>query len=258
MLAKNTIKYIQSLKQKKFRQMYNNFVVEGAKMAAEIIQQQGLEIEGIYALPAWIAKNQFLLTNFQNILHEISRKDLDRISSLKTPNEVLVVCKVPTYELDLPTINNSLTLYLDDLQNPGNMGSILRIADWFGLPYVFCSKHCVESYNAKVIQASMGAFLRVKIVTISFEDLLQKIATIPIFAAVLDGENVFQAKLPSTGLLIIGNEGAGVAPQIIQRANHKIKIPKGQNGGAESLNAAVATGIICSALLSKSNFKSGI
>jgi len=112
-------------------------------MATEIIQHQVLTIEGIFALDAWIEDNRVLLTNFSDVLETISRKDLDRISSLKTPNQVLVVCKVPTYQLELPTINNSLTLFLDNLQNPGNMGSILRIADWYGLPYVFCSENCV-------------------------------------------------------------------------------------------------------------------
>ena len=248
MLSKNTLKYIQSLKQKKFRQMYNNFVVEGEKMATEIIQHQGLELEGIYALNTWIAENRSLLAKFDSILHAISRKELERISSLKTPNSVLVVCKVPTYKMDLPTINNSLTLFLDDLQNPGNMGSILRIADWFGLPYVFCSIKCVESYNTKVIQASMGAFLRVKIITIAFEDLLEKVPNLSTFAAVLDGEDVFKTELPQNGIVIIGNEGAGVSPAIIKKASHKIRIPKGSDGGAESLNAAVATGIICAAL----------
>ncbi len=250
MLSKNTLKYIQSLKQKKFRQMYNNFVVEGEKMATEIIQHQGLNIEGIYALDAWISENHAILTTFNEVLHPISRKDLERISSLKTPNQVLIVCKAPTYELDLPTINNSLTLFLDDLQNPGNMGSILRIADWYGLPYVFCSEKCVDVYNPKVIQASMGAFLRVKIVSTGFFDLQKKCADLPYFAAVLEGEDVFKANLPANGMLIIGNEGAGVSKKIMNHATHLIKIPKGKNGGAESLNAAVATGILCSALYS--------
>lgn len=229
--------------------MYNNFVVEGDKMATEIIQHQGLIIEGIFALDTWITEHHALLTKFDEVLHVISRKDLERISSLKTPNQVLVVCKVPTYKLDLPTINNSLTLFLDDLQNPGNMGSILRIADWFGLPYVFCSENCVDVYNPKVIQASMGAFLRVKIVSTNFFDLLKKSTDLPCFAAVLHGEDVFKTDLPTNGMLIIGNEGAGVSKKIMDQATHLIKIPKGKNGGAESLNAAVATGILCSALL---------
>ena len=217
-------------------------------MATEIIQHQGISIEGIFALDTWITANNSLLTKFDAILHIISRKDLDRISSLKTPNQVLVVCKVPTYKLDLPTINTSLTLFLDDLQNPGNMGSILRIADWYGLPYVFCSKNCVDVYNPKVIQASMGAFLRLKIISTDFFSLTQKCPDLPSFAAVLEGENVFKANLPKNGLLIIGNEGAGVSTKIKNQATHLIRIPKGKNGGAESLNAAVATGILCAAL----------
>ena len=248
MLTRNTLKYIQSLKQKKFRQMYNNFVVEGEKMATEIILHQGLIIEGIFALAPWIKANRSLLINVDTIIQEISPKDLVRISSLKTPNQVLVVCKVPTHELDLPTINNSLTLFLDDLQNPGNMGSILRIADWFGLPYVFCSKNCVEAFNPKVVQASMGAFLRVKIVPIEFSELVEKVVSLPIFAAVLQGEDVFKTKTPKNGLLVIGNEGAGVSDAVIEQATHLVRIPKGQGGGAESLNAAVAAGILCAAL----------
>ncbi len=228
--------------------MYNNFVVEGEKMATEIIQHQGLTIEGIFALDVWISENHSLLTKFDEVLHAISRKDLERISSLKTPNQVLVVCKVPTYDLDLPTINNSLTLFLDDLQNPGNLGSILRIADWYGMPYVFCSKNCVDAFNSKVIQASMGAFLRVKIVVTDFFSLQERCPNLPSFAAVLEGEDVFKANLPTNGLLIIGNEGAGVSKRIKEQATHLVRIPKGKNGGAESLNAAVATGILCAAL----------
>ncbi len=248
MLTRNTLKYLQSLKQKKFRQMYNNFVVEGEKMATEIIQHQGLTLEGIFALAPWIQANRSILRDMDTIVQEVNPKDLVRISSLKTPNQVLVVCKVPTYELDLTTINTSLTLFLDNLQNPGNMGSILRIADWFGLPYVFCSKNTVEAFNPKVIQASMGAFLRVKIIPIEFEELKEKLPDLPTFAAVLQGEDVFKANLPKNGLLVIGNEGAGVSVAITERASHLVRIPKGKQGGAESLNAAVAAGILCAAI----------
>jgi len=218
-------------------------------MATEIIQHQGLTIEGIFALAPWIKSNRSLLRDIGPIVQEVSQKDLARISGLKTPNQVFVVCKVPTYTLDLATINSSLTLFLDNLQNPGNMGSILRIADWFGLPYVFCSKHTVEIFNPKVIQASMGAFLRVKIMPIEFSDLIEQLPNLPTFAAVLQGENVFKTDLPKNGLLIIGNEGTGVSTDIIQQASHLIRIPRGNNGGAESLNAAVAAGILCAAIL---------
>ncbi|MEM6317000.1 MAG: RNA methyltransferase [Bacteroidota bacterium] len=249
MLSRNTIKYIQSLQQKKFRQMYNNFIVEGTKMTAEILRHAPFEVESIYALGAWIDQNQPILTSFQTITHEVSPKELDRISGLKTPNQVLLVCKQPAQTLDLSTINHSLTLYLDELQNPGNMGSILRIADWFGIPYVFCSPESVEQYNPKVIQASMGAFLRVKVVSMSFDQLVEKVPDLPILAAVLEGESVFSTTASAKGVLVIGNEGKGISESIVQQATHLVSIPKAGNGGAESLYAAVATGILCGVLL---------
>ena len=249
MLSKNTLKYLQSLRLKKFRQKYGNFVVEGDKMAVEIIQHAAIEIEGLFAVPQWIAQYRTLLAPFQSKITPITEKELDRISTLKTPNKVFCVCKTPTYSLNAPLINQSLTLYLDGIQDPGNMGSILRIADWFGLPYVFCSQRCVEVYNSKVIQASMGAFLRVQTPCLSFNDLQAQFPNLPIFAAVLGGSNVFTANLPTAGVLVIGNEGNGISAAIQTAATHRIAIPKGREGGAESLNAAVATGILCGALM---------
>jgi len=251
MLSKNTIKHIQSLRLKKFRQKYRKFVVEGEKMALEILQSTELELEGLYALPEWLEKYQAQLIVASSKIHSLSAKDLERISSLKTPNKVVVVCNIPTYSLELPVLNNSLTLFLDGIQDPGNMGSILRIADWFGLPYVFCSLGCVDIYNPKVIQSSMGAFLRVKPIAIEITDLQSQCPDLNIFAAVLDGLNVFTTKLPKNGLLVIGNEGNGISELVRAAANYQIMIPKGQEGGAESLNAAVATGILCSALLNR-------
>ncbi len=247
MLSRNMIKYLQSLKQKKFRQMYNNFIAEGAKMTTEIIRHQQLEVEGIFALDSWIEENANDLAAYRDVLTVVNAKELGRISQLQTPNKAVCVCKIPKYKLNISQINNSLTLFLDGIQNPGNLGSILRIADWFGLPYVFCSNDCVEVYNHKVIQASMGAFLRVKTVYLDFEKLLESIPDLPVFATVLDGEDVFKTDLPKNGIVLIGNEGRGITPAIIEQATHKITIPKGKNGRAESLNAAIATGIICAA-----------
>lgn len=248
MLSKNTIKHIQSLRLKKFRQKYRIFVAEGVKMAVEILQNPEIEVAGLYALPEWMEKNRSLLPSDASLIHSINGKELERISSLKTPNKVLVTCKIPTYTPEIPVINNSLTLYLDGIQDPGNMGSILRIADWFGLPYVFCSAGCVDIYNAKVVQSSMGAFLRVKTIVQDIKELKTQFPDLPIFAAVLNGANVFTATLPSNGILVIGNEGNGISEPVQALANYPITIPKGRQGGAESLNAAVATGILCSAL----------
>ena len=252
MLSKNTIKYIKSLRLKKFRQKYRNFVVEGEKMALEILQSTELELEGIYALPEWLKKYKSHLMVAPSKIYSLTTKDLERISSLKTPNKVVAICKMPTYSFERLLLNNSLTLFLDGIQDPGNMCSILRIADWFGLPYVFCSSGCVDIYNPKVVQSSMGAFLRVKVIPMEIAELKKQCPELPILAAVLGGQNIFTTKLPKNGLLVIGNEGNGISAVVRSVANYEITIPQGQQGGAESLNAAVATGILCSALLNRS------
>ena len=247
MLSRNTIKYIQSLHQKKFRQKYRNFIVEGEKMALEIIQSPSMVIEGIYALPDWIKENKKILNPLGSIIHPVNTKELDRISKLKTPNKVLCVCKILTYTVDSSLVNNNLTIYLDGIQDPGNMGSILRIADWFGIPYIFCSDTCVEIYNPKVIQSSMGAFLRVRSLVKDLEELKRESPNLPIFAAVLGGTNIFKLSPQKNGILVIGNEGNGISDATIALSDHQVTIPKSTKGGAESLNAAVATGILCSA-----------
>lgn len=250
MLSRNTIKYIQSLQQKKFRQKYRNFIVEGEKIASEIIQSSSITIEGIYALPEWIAEKKSDLQAFSTITQVINAKELERISKLKTPNKVLCVCKIPTYTIDSLLVNNNLTIYLDGIQDPGNMGSILRIADWFGIPYVFCAASCVELYNPKVIQSSMGAFLRVRTFVKDIAELKQESPNLPIFAAVLGGTNISNLSHQGKGILVIGNEGNGISATTLALADHQVTIPKAREGGAESLNAAVATGILCSAFIS--------
>ncbi len=216
-------------------------------MASEIIKSPSMVLEGIYALPDWLEENKTLLKTHSTITHTINTKDLERISKLKTPNKVLCVCKIPTYTIDSSLVNNNLTVYLDGIQDPGNMGSILRIADWFGIPYVFCSASCVELYNPKVIQASMGAFLRVQSFVKDLAELKLESPNLPIFAAVLDGTNIFSLSPVKKGILVIGNEGNGISSAALALADHQVTIPKSNEGGAESLNAAVATGILCSA-----------
>lgn len=247
-ISKNTIKYIRSLQLKKFRQKYNNFVLEGDKIAREILQQDKLRVAAIYALPQWIEANPSSLQRFPDRIHTITAEELQKISSLSTPNQVLIVAEQAQHDLDLNLLQDHLTLYLDGIQDPGNMGTILRIADWFGLPYVFCSEHCVDMYSPKVVQASMDALLRVDAIEMSLENLHQKLPTLPIMGAVLDGSNVFQTKLPAKGILVIGNESQGIAASTDALLTHRIAIPAAQQGGAESLNAAVATGILVAVL----------
>lgn len=247
-LSKNSIKYIRSLQLKKFRQKYNNFVLEGDKIAREILHQSYLQIENIYALPHWIEANQHILQRFSDRIHAIEVTDLSKISSLATPNQVLIIAQQPKPALGKNDLMGKLSLFLDGIQDPGNMGTILRIADWFGIPYVFCSHDCVDVFSPKVVQASMGALLRVKVIEIKLEQLRSLFPDLPILGAVLHGDNIFKTSLPEAGILVIGNESKGISTSVQSLLTHRIAIPPAPGSGAESLNAAVATGIIVAIL----------
>jgi RNA methyltransferase, TrmH family len=248
MLSKVKIQYLQSLQQKKFRQKYNVFVAEGEKICAEIIEQQQLEVEGVFALSSWLQANKTLLSGYKKeFLHEIEDADLKKISSLTTPNQVLIVAKQPAHVLDKGYIAQDLSLFLDGIQDPGNLGTILRIADWFGIQWVFCAPNTVEIYNPKVVQASMGAFLRIKTQTIEMSAFKTLFPNTNIYGAVLGGTNIFTQTFPQNALLVIGNEGNGISASVQAQLTQGITIPAYGNG-AESLNAAIATGIICAVL----------
>lgn len=247
MLSKNKIKYIRSLDLKKNRQKYNSFLVEGEKIIAELLQDGNFEVELLCATPTWIETHQSAVALLKEKLIEVKENELKKISKLKTPNHVLAIAKIPDVKALKSSTETELNLYLDGIQDPGNMGTILRIADWFGIPNVFVSEESADLYNPKVVQASMGAFLRVNYQKIGFEKLLQQLPNIVSFGAVLDGANLFEMTLPKHGLLVIGNEGKGIRASVLEQITHKISIPAAKNGsGAESLNAAVATGIIVS------------
>lgn len=248
MISKNKIKYLRSLKLKKLRQKYNNFTVEGEKIALEILQSQNVEIETIIATEDWKSKlfDQSLKNHPQ--IEVAEERDFKQFSNFSTPSSVFVVVRqLPTVWKD-DIINNNFSLYLDGIQDPGNFGTILRIADWFGIPYVFCSEKCADLYNPKTIQSSMGAFLRVKVMYLPFEQVLEKCGEMPFYGTVLEGKNIFEENNYKKGVIVIGNEGKGISPKILNKITHQLLIPKGENGGAESLNAAVATGIVCAML----------
>ena len=247
-LSKSKLKYLRSLKLKKFRQKYDNFVVEGDKIVSELLQSNSLEIEGIFARKEWIDSNSHLLYTYSSITQEVSEPDLKKITLFNTPSQVFVVVRQPQQVLSDDLITNQFTLYLDDIQDPGNLGTIFRISDWFGISTVICSEQCVDQYNHKVIQSSMGAFLRIQVVRASFDEIYTKYPNIPYYGTVLEGNNVFEEKFSKKGIVVIGNEGKGISDKIKAKLTHKIAIPKGKNGGAESLNAAVATGIVCAVL----------
>jgi len=245
-LSKNTIKYLRSLHLKKFRQNYANFIVEGDKMAKEILETEALNPEGIYALEPWIETNAAGLRRYSDRVFKVSLTELEQISLLTTPNQVLVVVRNPDFKPDIPQLSKGLSLYLDGIQDPGNAGAILRIADWFGIRQVLFAPDSIEIYHPKLVQASMGAVLRVGCAEAPLESLLQALPPgFPVYGAMLDGESIYTAPLTRHGILVIGNEGNGISQPVQALLTRRISIPPDPSGGAESLNAAIATGIIC-------------
>ncbi|MEM1220107.1 MAG: RNA methyltransferase [Bacteroidota bacterium] len=229
-----TIKVIRSLKLKKFRQIHGTFVVEGEKLVGELCRERRSDIEQIYALDTWSAPaGNWPITR-------ISVKELERISNLKTPNQVVALVRQFEFPDKAPVFSPGL--YLESIQDPGNLGTILRIADWFGIPQVHCSPDTVDAYNTKVIQASMGAIFRVDLIYTEINDLLKKYPDVQLWATTLNGQDIFEAPISGPALLAIGNESRGLSAPLISKAHGQIRIPGG--GQAESLNAGVATGII--------------
>lgn len=239
MLSKNELKYIQSLCQKKQRSAERLFLAEGVKLAGELLEA-GYPVKNIYALEEWKAP----VTHVP--ITRIAPFELEKISSLQKPNQVLLIAEQqePAGE---PELKNHFILALDGIQDPGNLGTIIRIADWFGIDQIIASKDTAELYNPKVIQSTMGSFPRVKVWYRNLETILQK-KQVPVYGALLNGESMYNTASPKEGILVIGNESKGIRETILPFIHHAITIPR--IGKAESLNAAVATGILLSQLKS--------
>jgi RNA methyltransferase, TrmH family len=242
MISKSQLKYIQSLGQKKYRDEEEVFIAEGPKLVQELLQSENAEPRFLYALNQWVQKNKELLLK-KNVT-EIDETELEKISQLKTPNQVLGVFK--KFQLDQPSVKEKVSLVLDSIRDPGNLGTIIRIADWFGAPQIICSLDCADLYNPKVVQATMGSIARVSVFSTDLPGWLSK-QQIRIYASMLHGKDVTKMSTLKEGLIIIGNESKGIHEDLLQYANEKITIPK--KGKADSLNAAVAAGIILSHLM---------
>ncbi len=239
MLVKSKVKYIQTLGHKKPRDEAGVFIAEGPKLVKELLESVPDAIEDVFALKEWIEQNQELLT--KNKVVETTEIELERISQLHTPNNVLaIIKKFPVDELIIT--KNKITLALDTIQDPGNLGTIIRTADWFGVEQIICSKDCADVYNPKVVQATMGSIARVKVFYVDLEKWLAEQKDIRIYATALEGQDITSIKRIQEGIILIGNESKGISDEILKLANIKIAIPK--KGKAESLNAAVAAGIV--------------
>ncbi|MGZ5247402.1 MAG: TrmH family RNA methyltransferase [Flavitalea sp.] len=240
MITRSKIKYIQSLQQKKYREEAGVFIGEGPKVVGELLIAHNIMAVEVFALEEWAVKNRELVHTDLTI---VSEPELEKISGLVTPKDVVALFNKPSFSPGIiPECR--ISILLDGIQDPGNLGTIIRTADWFGVELIFCSPDTADNFNSKVVQSTMGSIGRVKVNYTELTEVVKEHQNIPVFVAALDGENLFQLQAPSEAFLVIGNESKGVSEAVMQLASHKVRIPG--KGKAESLNAAVAAGIILS------------
>ncbi len=248
MLSKNKIKYIQSLSRKKNREQEKVFLVEGNKMVLEAIQAN-LSIKLICCTSDFLISNNIADSAAEEIIEALP-EEIKKASLLQSPQEALAVIKMPDYKIDYSSFSNDLVLALDFIQDPGNLGTIIRIANWFGISTILCSENTVDCFNPKVIQASMGAIFRVKVHYVNLPSTLAEIAknNTPVYGTFLEGGNLYKEDLSSNGVVVLGNEGNGISQEVEKQINKKIHIPAFSvtGKGSESLNVATATAICCS------------
>lgn len=246
MITKSQVKYIQSLGQKKLRDTEAVFVAEGPKIINELLTEKRIHLRQLYAVNAWIEANQRSLASIDPArIVAIEPFELEKISFLQTPHDCIAIFSKPP----LPSLQlkGTVTLMLDGIQDPGNMGTLLRIADWFGIGQVVCSPDCADAFAPKCVQASMGSIARVKVWYQELETLAAGSGDIPFFAATLHGKPLASFAAIMEGVVVIGNESRGISAGLLALCDQQLTIPR--RGAAESLNAAVATGIILSHLL---------
>lgn len=234
-LSKSQFKLITSLRQKKYRLKHHLFIAEGTKVVDELINSN-FEIDQLCCV------DDTLYKNIENC-SLVSEAVLKKISTLKTPNNVLAIFKIP----ELPNLKKEgLILVLDGINDPGNLGTIIRLCDWFGVDQLVCSLNTVDCYNTKVVQATMGSLTRVSVIYTNIEDYL-KSTSLPIYVTLINGENIYKSNLPKNGIIVMGNEANGISEPILKLSNNPISIPRfGNLQLTESLNVATATAILLS------------
>ena len=243
MISKARIKWIKSLEMRKYRLQHNAFVAEGPKLVGELLPYSTPLY--IAATKEWLAENKHLLKAVKEV-DEVSREELERASLLRNPQSVLAVMQIPNEKLDIASLQDQLVIALDGVQDPGNLGTILRIADWFGIRKVLCSDGSADVYNPKCVQSCMGALARVKVHYCSLPEVLRE-AKMPVFGTFLDGTNIYKEELSSSGIIVMGNEGNGISQQVAELVDRRLYVPNYPQGSltTESLNVAVCTGIVC-------------
>jgi len=256
MLSKGKVKYIHSLEMKKYRNELNAFVAEGNKLVADMMF--AFECELILAKPSWMAMQGNIPAKE---LLEAEDEDIRKASFLKNPQDVLAVFKRPDWSLDEADPSTSLVLALDGIQDPGNLGTIIRLADWFGIADIVCSEAWADCFNPKVVQATMGAILRVRVHYTDLAALLSKAAALglPVCGTFLEGANIYETELKPAGIVVMGNEGRGITDAVARTVTQKLFIPPwpADRRGSESLNVAMATGIVCGEFRRQASAKAG-
>ena len=250
MLSKNQLKHLTSLQQKKYRDLYGEFLAEGEKSVSELLGST-IEVKEVFALGNWLKENGDLVLKFSINFQEISPDELSRISSFKTPNKVVAVAAIPKQNKRTSDMFSDLILALDNIRDPGNLGTIIRTADWFGIRHIVCSPGCVDTYNPKVVQSSMGSITRSDI---HYCDLAEFIRTAPAgmvtYGCLLEGRNIHTIQLKTPAIIIIGNESNGISDDLLPLISERLRIPSFSNSNetfsqAESLNASLANAIVC-------------
>ena len=241
MISKNQIKYVHQLELKKFRKQEGLFIAEGHKVVGDLLKA-GYTPKQLYATADWIAANPVADAV------EVTNDELTKLSLQQHPQQVLALFPIPQSQPNLSTLNSNLSILLDNVQDPGNLGTIIRIADWFGIDTIFCSEGTVDAWNPKVVQATMGSIARVHLIYIDTMQLLDSLPKdFPVYGTFLDGENIYIQELSQQGLIVMGNEGNGISDAVRARVTHKLLIPDFHKGPtADSLNVAIATAITCS------------
>lgn len=240
MITKAEIQLARSLQDKRARDSEGLFVAEGSKLISEI-RSSGLKIRRIYSLEGAL-KGADVTT--------VTKKEMERLSLLKSANNSFALVEIPHYDLRLESLKSSLMIALDQVQNPGNLGTIIRLADWYGIRDIIASCDSADCFNPKVVQATMGSILRVRVHYVDLEKSLLKARSlqIPIYGTFLEGENIYKSTLTKSGIIVMGNEGRGISDRCAAQVTHKLLIPPypANSESTESLNVAMATGIVCS------------
>lgn len=243
MISKNKVKLINSLSQKKFRDETGLFIAEGTKLVLDLAPVFHCSI--LTATSNWL--NEYNQFEADEII-EIDNDELNKISNQKSPQGVLAVFTKPNYSWNKDELSHKLSLALDDVQDPGNLGTIIRIADWFGITDIFCSEHSADAFNTKTVQATMGALARVRVHSLNLPEFLQTIAgELPVYGTFMDGDNIYNKSLTQHGIVVMGNEGNGISTEIEKLVTERLLIPNFPVGQitSESLNVGVATALVC-------------